>query len=343
MNKEIPYSPHPLHRIYERLELLPLPMWLFYLLLLIILGLVMHPFSWTTQVIPDGQFDIYTLLSFSWVIESLALGHYAYRASGKVLDGYRSQLPIDDENFSKLRYSFTTIPRNWGTVWFFTGAVFGFLMGWSVVSSTAAGIPFPYLIFVSLFQWAFSLGLAIMFSYFIIRQMNLMKTIFSLPKQIQLRNLSPIYAFSRYMAVLAIGTFVIADLNGILLAPESFNNIAVTAQSYIFVIFSLAMFYYPLRGINQRISQEKNKRLNEVNNRIERMFDRIHAADEAEMYDQSQGMRSLLGALTDERAILAAVPTWPWKPGTFLTLLTTLLLPVVIGLAQSLIRGILNI
>ncbi len=318
-------------------------MWLFYPSLLVFLGLAMHPISWMAHVIPNGQFDLYTLLSFSWVIESLALGHYGYRASGKALDGYRNQLPIDDEDYSKLRYSFTIIPRNSGTVCFLTGAVLGFLMGWSVVSSTTSGLPIPYLLFVSLSQWAFSFGLAIMLTYFIIHQMNLMKTIFSLPKQIQLRNLSPIYAFSRYMAVLAIGAFVIADLNSIFLAPESLNNLGVRAQSYFFAVFSLAIFYYPLRGINQRITVEKNKRLNDVNTRIERMFDRIHSADEEENYEKTQGMRNLLGALTDEKAIIASSPTWPWKPGTFITLISTLLLPVIIGLVQALVRRILNI
>src|SRR3972149_782709 len=172
MMRTKPFRPNPIHRFYDWLDKLPIPMWLFYPLLLLLSGLLLHLSAWYRGLLPSGQFNLTLLFIFIWLVESFALGHFLLRASGPLLDGYRDQLDVDKVEFERLRYEFTMIPNALGSLFFLLGVVLGGIVAISVVRTTTPAVieAFPSLAY---FQWASSLGLGMMFNYFIIRQLRL--------------------------------------------------------------------------------------------------------------------------------------------------------------------------
>ncbi len=263
-----PFRPNPIHRFYDWLDKLPIPMRLFYPLLLLLSGLLLHLLAWYRGILPSGQFNLTLLFIFIWLVETLALGHYGLRASGPLLDGYRDQLDVADKEFERLRYEFTMIPNTLGNLFLLLGLVLGSFVAISVVPTTPEVIgAFPSFAY---FQWVSSIGLGMLFNYFIIRQLRLIPRFFDLTKRIQLSHLEPVYAFSRYTAIIGFGLFMISAVNSFLLVPSNFENAYSSFLIYFFVVFALAIFYLPLRGINQRLIAEKKNLLREVKGRIEK-------------------------------------------------------------------------
>lgn len=334
-----PYTPHPIHRLYAWLDGLPVPMWLFYPLLLLLIGLLTNLAYWNSGFLPSGSIDLRLLFSGVWFVESLALGHYVVNASGPTLDGYREFLNVDEKEYATLKYEFTKIPSLPASVMFLLGLPFGIYAGISFGQGESSLI--NQLPALNAAQWGVSLGLGMILSFFTVRQMRLISRFFSMTRRIQLWNLSPIYAFSRYTAVIGIFIFMITAVNNLLIAPETFENSFAASQTYVFVAFALAIFYVPMRGINQRIIAEKEHLLRDVNMRLERMYQRIHVAEENQDYTDALGMRNLLAALTTEKESIENVPTWPWRPGTFATLLSALLLPVFLSLVNLVLDRLL--
>jgi len=336
-----PFRPNPIHRFYDWLDRLPIPMWVFYPLILLLFGLTFNFLAWSRGLLPRGQFNFILLLDFIWLVESLALLHFALRASVPLLDGYRNNLDVNNEEFQRLRYEFTIIPNVPGILFFLLGLTVGYFVGINSLPAQPriAQAFAPWVVF----QWSFSLGLAFLSIYFIIRQLRLFQKFFDLTKRISFSHLDPIYAFSRYTAVIGFGIFMISFVNSFLIAPGNFQNAYSSAVAYFPVIIVLAIFYLPLRGINQRLVAEKKRMLKNVNERMEKMFARIHRAEEKEDYKNALGLRNLLSALNDEKVWLESVSTWPWNPRTFTTLLSALLLPTVLSLVNSVISRLLGL
>jgi hypothetical protein len=49
-------------------------------------------------------------------------------------------------------------------------------------------------------------------------------------------------------------------------------------------------------------------------------------------------LNKIVAAITNEREILAKIPTWPWPPGTLRTVASVLLVPVLLFLIQAILR-----
>ena len=209
MERTKPFPPNPIHRFYDWLDGLPIPMWLFYPLLLLLLGLFLHVLAWTRDLLLLDQFKLIYFVNFIWLVESLALLHFLLRASGPLLDGYRVYLDLDEKDFLRLRYEFTTIPNLFGSLFFLLGLVMGSVAGFFTVPLTPE-IDFPSFAYA---QWPVSMGFAMISSYFTIRQLHLIPRLFDLTKRIRLSYLEPIYAFSHYTAIVGFGNFMISAVN----------------------------------------------------------------------------------------------------------------------------------
>lgn len=335
-----PYKPNPIHKFYDWMDRLPMPIWVFYPSLLLGSGLILHVLAWGRGGLPRGQFNLTLLFISIWLVEILALLHFAIRASGPLLDNYRTNLAVNSEEFQRLRYEFTSIPFIAGTLFLLLGLVIGSLVAINLIPNSPEIARAFSLLFI--FLWAGSLGLGLMSGYFVIRQLVLINHFFVLTKQVRFSNLEPIYAFSRYTAVIGFGTFMISFLNSFLLLPSNLQNVFSSTVAYIFVIFALAIFYLPLGGINKRLVAEKKRMLKDVNGRMEKMFARIHRAEEKETYKEATSMRNLLAALNDEKTWVESVSTWPWRRGTFTTLLSALLLPAILSLVNRVVARFLG-
>jgi hypothetical protein len=337
-----PYSPQIIHRFYAWLDRSSISPWIFYPGILLLLGIFANLLAWNNGSLAVGEIDVIHLFSFAWLVESLALGHYVLTIPGPLLDAYRKRLKISAKDYDLLHYEFTVIPAFRGTVFLIIGMGLGLATSLATLENPSAG-PQTYIPWLTNIQWILSLGSGVMFTYFIVRQLRRLIKIFAITKDVPFSDMAPIYAFSRYTLVVALGFFVISNVNSIFLSPNNFESSLYLTQSIGFIIFALAIFYVPMRGINKRIVAKKENLQKDVIERIERMFTRIHQADEAEDYRDASAMRNMLQSLNDEKDILDKIPTWPWRPGTFTALLSTLLLPTILSLITLVLENVLGL
>ena len=192
-------------------------------------------------------------------------------------------------------------------------------------------------------EWALSNGLTLILAYQFIRQLRIMNGLFPRRLKINLFDLTPVYAFSKYTAVLALATFVIAYLTSLIFDPLTFSRSIVRVQNYLWIFAVLALFYFSLRGLNKRLDDEKDASLKDVNLRIKAMFERIHAKFEQKSYQDAINMEHMLSSLKTEKEIIQAIPTWPWQPGLFSALVSALFLPMIITIIQLIITRLLNL
>lgn len=339
--QETLYRPHPIHRFYAWLDRSAFPAWLFYLLLLLVPAAIQHLVAWQRGSLMLGEVHFFLAVSSIWLVETLFFLHWMQRNAGGIFDQYRPMLGQDDARIAQERYRFTHIPLGWGNLSFLLGAIMGGILSYSSRQvSPAIHYQLPVLAYA---LWILPIGFVFMLLYQLVKQLRQVAALYRMMEKLDLYDLTPIYAFARYTSAMAFFLFLMVFVTGFVFDPASMRSGLIATQTYFWMTFSLAVFYLPLRGINRRIVEEKERLLQDVNARIERMFARLHRAEEEQDYENVSGMRNLLSALKEEKEIISAIPTWPWKPGTFTALLSALLLPVVIGLLQNLAARLLQL
>ena len=333
--------PHPIQKFFAWLEASPLPSALFYLLLLFIPGIFLQMRAWSGLLPDERMLDPFLIFFFIWLVESMGLSHYITYESKNLLNAYQKQLPYSRDEFSVHLHNFSTLPL-WSALLL---NLLGILIGYFTAQSFSFGFPgvdrgMP-LTFAITYALAFAFS---MMSYgLIFRQLRMIRQFFRDTQKINISHLTSIYSFSRYTAIIAIWIFLITYVNAALLFPEVFENPLAASSIYFLIAFSLAIFYLPLRGMNQRLVVEKEKLLENVTSRIEKTFNRIHTADDKQDLSSIGALRSLLAALREEREMIESIPTWPWRPGTITGLLSALFLPTILGLVNRLLAAVLGI
>src|SRR6476660_6461875 len=105
-----PYSPSFVDRFTDWVRRLSIPPWLFYLVLTLALVLLHASIKWIDGSFPVGQFSLRILLADITIPYTIAVLHYLDDSALDALDEFHPVMDIDDAEFSKLRYRFTTLP-----------------------------------------------------------------------------------------------------------------------------------------------------------------------------------------------------------------------------------------
>lgn len=343
--RQRPYARHPIEKLFDQLEKLPGPPWLPYLSLLIITGVSAHAIIWLRGQMTPGRLNITVFFNSAWLVEALGLCHFLYAAAGPLLDGYRENVEMSPSEFEHSRYRLIHFPLRGGTAVFRLGAVVGYFTSSFSYQRFPDDVIARLMPIYGMIQWSIAFGLVCLAVYQLVRQLGEIQHILSQTRQVNLFDLSPIYAFSRHTAIGGLWIFFIAYITNMLFSGETFNfeNVVVIAQVATFSLLILSAFYLPLRGINERIAGEKERLLQEINRRLESTFERIHAAHDEEEYANMQGLHDLLMALKEEKSTIEEISAWPWKQETLTALISTLMLPIVLSLLQDLIARILGL
>lgn len=96
-------------------------------------------------------------------------------------------------------------------------------------------------------------------------------------------------------------------------------------------------FIWPLWGVHQRLEAQKQRRIAEINERLESVLRKQHARMEAEDHAAVDGGYKAITSLSAELALVEKVSTWPWPTGTLRGFLTAVFLPLFLWAAQLLL------
>lgn len=336
-----PYRPSIIHVFYSWLERLPIPDWLFLVLLLPSVGIAQHLVAWSRELLPLGQFN-YDLGTAGIYLGSFFVGLYILKGAPKAFDEYRPLLNVNEEEYASLKYRFVTIPSGPGLLFFLIGAAAGAVQGFSDMAvAPAVDYAFPQL---RMGIWTISSGATFLFVYQVVRQLRQIGAFYAMPERIDPFNPHPLYGFSRYTATLGVLLFFVVGISFIdPTAYAAYSSLGLVIYFSVLILPTLLVFYLPLAGVHRQLVAEKDRLLLDANSRIETILKRIHvAAFEREDYKDVGGMRSVLSVIREERETIEGLSTWPWRPGTFTRFLSALLLPTVLLLIREFVTRLLG-
>jgi hypothetical protein len=272
-------------------------------------------------------------LTAVWAVFPLALIHHLDRVSHRALSQFRPVCDIDDEEARRFDAALTTMPA-------VTAAVVGLAGGafiW-IVYLTNPGLFVP----IQGSLWQFVVGMTVLtFSfamlgvllYHTVRQLELVSRIYGRLRSLDLFNLSPLYGFAALAARTAIAWAVALYLS-LALNPDILASDIGVAAFLLQVALVLGTFAWPLIGIHRRIGENKEQALAELGESLNRSIRELSARARSMSLADVDGLYKLINSLVAAREVLTKVPTWPWSPGTPITVASALLLPVGLYLMQ---------
>jgi hypothetical protein len=311
--------------------------------------LLSHVVRWADGSLPFSQIDAIRIAEAPLIIMPLAFFHYLNRHARRSFGEFRPALPDDETHSPHLLYQLTTTPARGGFIASATGAAIGLLSlagdpdGYGITPDSST-FTFLYTAALASFSFVF----IAMFAYQTVRQLQLVNRLHRLASNVSLFELRPIYAFSSLTARTGIGilffvyygTLVISYANVGSPTPMSPQDLAVFG---LVLVLAGASFVMPLLGIHRRLSEEKERLLADVDQRMQIALQVIHHQVDARNFERMDDLNKALASLVTERELLHKTSTWPWRPETLRAFASAVALPVAIWLATALLARFLGL
>jgi hypothetical protein len=337
-----PYSPSWVDRFTAWLERLPLPPWLSYVAIWLVLLLAYSAVKWGDGAYPIGTVNGVHLLLTGTSVYGIALMHYLDRRAAHALAAFRPVLKVDEQGYAGLRYRLTTLPA-WPTLW--VPILVGLWRG-------------PYFLYhpdlFPLFQFGTSsLALAVeiglfclmwgiigAFVYHTFHQLRCVSHIYSKWTRINLFQLGPLYAFSYLTAQTALG---IIFLSGVWAFAERFTGfpLVLSETTLFFSLVALVTFLWPLHSAYAALTAEKQRFLDETGQRLAKIFVEVERRVDADDLENMTALKTAIDSLRTKQEVVAKISPWPWQIDTARGVVTAAALPLVIWLIQRLLERFL--
>lgn len=346
---QLPYPPSWLDRLQDWVDRLPVPYWLSYILLGVILLVPLTLIHWQFGAYPVGTISLLHVWVCVEISLLLAWMHYLDRAAAQALATARSTLNLNDADYTDLAYRLTHLPAR--TTLFVTLTIsllpisaFPFLINTSALGTITDFLqttPNPLTLGGLLIVFAATWALFGVWFLHTIHQLRLINRIYAQSIHLNLYDPGPIYAFSGVTARSAI-LFILIPIVWPLTepAPPEFASSSFYYNAFYYVIgagVALIVFILPLWGIHIRLGKAKDGLLSQVGRRIESTTNALHQDADTRTWDNASKIKDMLVGLETEQRMIEKMPTFPWAPGTFRVLLSAILLPVFLFLIQFVI------
>lgn len=341
-----PYRPGWLDRLADKVEGWRGPTWAYYAALWALLTAVAAPLAWhdfagTARLREAMLFYALYPGALAYV---LFLRHYLRSAGRAALSGFRPVFREDDPvsgrrlTLPEAEFRLTNAPALPTLV---ATLVAGAAGGALIASGRAQFQHFGIAASPASYAFNFILELAVWTvagaaAYTFVRTLRFVALLYARHAHVSLFYLHPLYAFSGLTLRYALGV-LLAMFVYYLAEPSVLDDWTTASLAILDAGVALALFAAPLVGAHRLLSDEKDALLAANSARLREVLERLHTAVGDGDAAGAADIQHLLAGLEQERSILAATPTWPWRPGLFRTFLSALLLPVVIWLIQFLL------
>ena len=263
------YSPGWNDRLFRRVEALPGPSWIYYLIAWLALFLIEALIKWRDQAYPVGTFFPFHIVFTALGIYALALTHYLDKVATKAMHTYRAVFKGGDPEYYDLLYQLTHLP--------FWPALFSSLAGVGLAFVLALASPGSMAVLklatsplsqsvdglLFIFQWwAWEVLI-----YHTVRQLRLVSRIYTQFTRLDLFNQRPLYVFSGLAARTAFGLvifYLVVDAT----TPGAFSQPGSFGLTLFLVIMALVTFLWSLMGAHRQLLEEKGRFLGENTRRF---------------------------------------------------------------------------
>ncbi|MDQ3704859.1 MAG: hypothetical protein M3437_06470 [Chloroflexota bacterium] len=266
----------------------------------------------------------------------LAFTQYLDDAAETALARFRPALTASRAEYHRLHYRLTTLPAVPVLLATVAGVLFGasvlffqdraFLLGIGLIMT-----PTAFLLQAANYMVLWSL--ALVFAYHTVRQLWLVRYIYSVDTRIDLFDLRPIYALSGLTARTAVVGILLANSWKWAVPDEELRPEHIGMMLVVFLI-ALASFAVPLWGMHNMLVEEKARQQVELARRMDTAIAEIKRRMDAGEVAEMEQMKNSMESLTLAQGVLEKVPTWPWQADTIRAIATALLLPIMLWLIQ---------
>ncbi|MFZ0548145.1 MAG: hypothetical protein WAM60_22050 [Candidatus Promineifilaceae bacterium] len=313
----------------------------FYIAVWLTFTTILTLFRWLDGVYPPGTFSINDVVMSATGIFFLALIHYLDHWAIHKFIQYREDLKVTDLEFERIGYELTKLPAKKTTV----ASLIAFSFGLLTFLFFPQSYDFLNLNFSSLsgiWQLLNFLGSWYVFgalSYHAYRQLSLGSQIVTENVTINLLDLDPIYAFAGLTLRTALGWLIMAYAWA-LVTPDLMGNYVIAATILFMQVVAVLTFLLPLLRAHRRIVESKNGLLLDVRERLGASFQAGSRQGGKTADDDLDLVQNDLSTLTlmmlEER--LEKTPTWPWRANMVNVLVSAIVLPNAIWVAQLLLE-----
>lgn len=339
-----PYSQSWIDRLTDRLEGFPIPLWLLYPVLFILITLILHIDIWIEGTLPLWKVDGSTLQLPLWMLVTLGCVHYLDHHAYSAMKNFRSALKGGEEKFDTLTYQLVNLPRT--TVLVITAISILLVLGANLFLPVLLGQAVETLVGRILASIAGTLAFAcgIGFIYHTVRQLILVVKIYREPIRINLFNPDPLYSFSALTARTSVIWILLLGLSYVVNVIYDPGDPSVKALPFFIVLnttLAILCFFWPLWGIHQRLVLEKQTLAEENNRRLEHGLAELHRRMDEDDFKEMGDFRNGLSGLLTFRDEIKKLSTWPWQPTTFRGVLSAIFLPIMLWLLQEVLSRLL--
>ncbi|MCB0247756.1 MAG: hypothetical protein KDI07_04200 [Anaerolineae bacterium] len=332
INLNTTYAPAFIDRFARLVDQLPVPVWVFYLLLLVAGYLFFGAIRLLT-----GYQQSQTLTpapALIWDVSILALHQYLDGYALRALASFNKTLGASDERLAQLGRRLTVLPLRLEVI----GAVFWVLLAlvlvWVQLGSFLEYFA-PWEILISL--TSFAIGGA--FFVHIIYQLRLVSRIHASAANIDLFDPEPLYSFSRLTMRTAIG-FVVLQYLVLLVLPGEIRISTVLIPVVSATGLAVVFFVWPLWGMHRRLVANKERIEGGINALLKQSVDELAPVVRSGVPEDIERLEKSLSALRAGKQAVGDLPTWPWQPRTVRGFATALLLPIFLWLIQELLARV---
>ena len=340
-----PYTQSWVDRLIEAVRRLPVPWWLFYAGLGSAMLLAQAATKWSDGTYPFLTFNLYHML---WVMTSvylLAVMHYIDNVAEEALAAFRPALRVNEAEYRDLLYRLTASPALPALLASLIGPAYATVsllntsperfrllqLYTSLPASAADG--FAYIV-----GWA----VITVFVYRTIHQLRFVNSIYTHHAQIDIFQITPLFAFSRLTARTAV-LLVFGVYIHFIATPSLEGSPLAVAILGADVLIALVTFVWPLLGIHRLLDEEKDRLQSENGQQLKATITELHGRIATGELQKMDSLNQAMQSLVIEQNVLDKVPTWPWKPETPRLLFTAILLPIILYVLQLVITGVLQL
>jgi hypothetical protein len=339
------YPPSWIDRFTRWTEYLPIPAWLFYLLVWVALFGIETLIQWNSGSYPPGTFHTFHIIFTGALPYLVMMIHYLDRNAGEALDHFRPALDLTDSQFVEVRYWMTTMPQRQTLLVGLGGVIFGIIYVFTRPVAVIAGL-YGFALTPASTAFNILLGLVTLNIHMIVlyhtyRQVQLIERIYTHYARVNLLQQLPLYTLSGFAGRTAVAWVILAyswfaTVPGILSVPLS------AAMGLLMLGTALVSAVWPLRGIHRLLMVEKEHLLAECSRRLKISIADLHQRIDDGRLEKMDNLNKAMLSLEIEHAAIKRIPTWPWQPETLRIVIAAFLFPLSIWLLQSVLSRVFS-
>ncbi|HEX6608417.1 MAG TPA: hypothetical protein VF276_16065 [Chloroflexia bacterium] len=342
------YAPSWLDQTTRWIRRLPMPAWLFYLLLILIFVFVETVPKWLDGTYPVGVLVPFHVVFAATFAFTLAAHRYLIDSVGTVKPAFYTVFDGDETKLESLLYQLTTSPARPTLLWSLGAAGIASLC-WVVLgdslpryvllSTSPLAATVDYLMMIV--TWAliaatasYCVHLIQVLNYYLVRRAN-----------IDIFKLGSLYAFSGLTGRVAV-IFLLGNYIWYLTDPAP-PDLSVWRAWRLVTTLAVALiavgaFLCPLIGVHHVLELQKRRLLEQNAQRVRVVMSRVyHLLDSGESGDLV-ALKNATDSLVAEQNTLEKLPTWPWHADTLRLVSTVLVLPLLAYLIERILAAVIG-